>query len=91
MKAREQELLRKSLLTQLYPVGSTGLAAETLCNGAIIDGFEVSLETVTAELDRLDAKGQCAAKASALAAGARRYVITGAGIDLVESEGWVNG
>lgn len=79
--------MRRSLLAQLYPAGSTGLPAETLRNGAMIDGFDVNLETVTDELGRMVAKEQAAEKPSAVAAGSLRYVITGKGIDYVESEG----
>lgn len=85
MKTEETILLRIAILRQLDAARPANLPLETLLTGVHLAGIKrVDTEHLERELDALVRKSLVAEERSSLHKGARRWEITGEGLDYLE-------
>jgi hypothetical protein len=90
MDQTQRALMRNTLLIQLHDAAPSAVPVGTLWQGAKLAGFdEVSQRDVERELGFAVDKGEAEAVPHAQSAGLKRWRLTAAGRDFLESEGLV--
>lgn len=85
--ADDKQIIREKILRQAHASGPRGITAEVAQRGVALAGFALESNQIALELHYLTDKGLLSIGAAALSAGARRFAITAAGIEYLESEG----